>query len=178
MTEIDNDFLTKLKQLCLEFDSKAEAYPDFDYVGFAIYYYATHPECNPNPTMASKIDTGFCEGGNEWITELDKMTKTEEVTTLQLPNKHFLFHMTSEDRENIIKSFYTHHIFRKSEFFQDKSPGWLADSFVITEIKPESGMLDTAEIYPLDELCVVDPHTLTVLENKEKHEAVGMIIYS
>jgi len=178
MTEHDDDFLLKLKQLCLEFDSKAEAYPDFDYVGFAIYYYATHPGCNPNPTMASKIDTGFCEGGKEWIIDLDKMTKHEEVTTLQLPNNHFLFHITTEERDNIIKSFYTPRIFKKSEFFKDKKPGWLAESFVITEIKPESGTEGMVEIYPLDELYVVDPRTLIVIENKEKHETVGMIIYS
>jgi hypothetical protein len=43
MTEYDDDFLQKLKQLCLEFDSKASWYPDPDLVGYALYTFAKNP---------------------------------------------------------------------------------------------------------------------------------------
>lgn len=70
MTEYDQEFLDKLKQLCLEFDSKAEAYPDPDYVGFALYYYATHPDYEFYKGGSIGINTEFSEGGDEYKAEL------------------------------------------------------------------------------------------------------------
>lgn len=86
--------------------------------------------------------------------------------------------MDTDAIDNVIKSTYNHRIFEKTDFFKDGIPEWLADSFIITEVKHKSGTPGTVEIYTLDELSVVDTRTFIILENKEKHEAVGMVIYS
>ena len=185
MTEHDDDFLLKLKQLCLEFDSKAEAYPDPDYAGFALYYYATHPDYDLHPGYGGSIDiqTEFCEGGKEWEEELDAINgQTDEVKTLKLPDDHFVFPITVEELNHLVTIIYSNPIHRKNEFFKSGSPAWLADVFQVSNIKIERSFMNevtgiyTVEVYPDDELCVIDEKTLTVIENKNKHEKVGIII--
>ncbi|MFA6769090.1 MAG: hypothetical protein WCR86_11795 [Parabacteroides sp.] len=182
MTEYDIDFLMKLKQLCLEFDTKAEAYPDPDFVGFALYYYATHPGYDLHCGYGGSIDiqTEFCEGGKEWIEELD--SPSDEVKTLKLPDNHFVFPVTVDEFNNLVTTIYSSPIHRKNEFFKSESPDWLADVFKISNLKTERSFMNevtgtyTVEVYPDDELCVIDEKTLTVIENKNKHEKVGIII--
>lgn len=36
--------------------------------------------------------------------------------------------------------------------------------------------LYTVEVYPDDELFIMDEKTLTIMENKSKHEKIGIII--
>ncbi|MEN6293147.1 MAG: hypothetical protein ABFD07_14190 [Methanobacterium sp.] len=174
------EFLNTLKELCLEFDSKAESYPDPDYVGFALYYYATHPDYNLTPGYGGSTDiqTEFCEGGKEWVEELNKGIEYNEVQTLKLPNNHFLFHLAEDKIDEIIRLAFSHIAVKKDELFQDEYPGWLADSFIIAEIKYEHGPIGTVEIYPYDELCTVDETTMVMMENKNKHEVIGMIVMS
>jgi hypothetical protein len=69
----DDEFLSKLKKLCLEYDVKAGSYPDPDYVGFALYYFALHPDADLNTAFGNEIDTEFSEGGKEYSEELDKL---------------------------------------------------------------------------------------------------------
>ena len=76
----DENFLIKLKRLCLEFDRKSEAYPEHDYEGFALYYFATHPECELNPAYGNKIDTEFSEGGEAYLKELEEGEKKQDET--------------------------------------------------------------------------------------------------
>lgn len=70
MTKYDAEFLATLKELCLEYDSKAEFYPESSLEGFALYYFATHPDYNFHNGM-TPIDYEFCEGGEEYRKELD-----------------------------------------------------------------------------------------------------------
>jgi hypothetical protein len=44
MTEYDAKFLEKLKQLCLEYDSKAGRWPENELEGYALYYFSQHPD--------------------------------------------------------------------------------------------------------------------------------------
>jgi hypothetical protein len=69
----ESEFLSKLKKLCLEYDSKAGSYPDPDYVDFALYYFALHPEADLNTAFGNQIDTEFSEGGKEYLEELEKL---------------------------------------------------------------------------------------------------------
>jgi hypothetical protein len=72
MTEYDAEFLEKLKKLCLEYDLKAGFYPDSSLEGFALYYFALHPEykfCS----YGGSIDFEFKEGGAEYRKELGKL---------------------------------------------------------------------------------------------------------
>ena len=41
MTEQDKEFLSNLKQLCMEYDSKYGEYPESKYQGLALYDFAT-----------------------------------------------------------------------------------------------------------------------------------------
>jgi|GEM_PF-3860300 len=72
MTEYDADFLAKLKQLCLEYDSKAGFYPESSLEGFAIYYFAQHPN-HKFKSGGGGIDYEFRDGGNEYMEELQKL---------------------------------------------------------------------------------------------------------
>jgi hypothetical protein len=38
----DDEFLSRLKQLCLEYDSKAGRWPENELEGFAVLYFAQH----------------------------------------------------------------------------------------------------------------------------------------
>jgi hypothetical protein len=74
MIEYNSEFLEKLKKLCLEFDSRAGGYPEHPYEGFALYYFALHPEAECNPVYNS-IDPDFDEGGKEYLKELKEMKR-------------------------------------------------------------------------------------------------------
>ena len=68
----DSDFLEKLKKLCLEYDSKAQAYPESPFEGFALYYFALHPDYKFD-SWGGGVDIDFCEGGKEYKEELNKL---------------------------------------------------------------------------------------------------------
>jgi hypothetical protein len=62
-------FLERLKQLCLEYDSKAGRWPDHELEGFALYYFALHPEYDPSDEY-HKVDPDNVDEGEEYIKEL------------------------------------------------------------------------------------------------------------
>ena len=80
MTEYDEDFLQKLKQLCLEFDSKASWWLDPDLVGFAIYQFAKNPP--PEPIYVNVLEElnkciEYTVEGKAYIKELEKLQDGE-----------------------------------------------------------------------------------------------------
>lgn len=73
----NEEFIQKLKQLCLEYDSRAEFYPESSLEGFALYYFALHPEHDFGNHMTG-IDYEHHEGGEEYRKELDKIWYSEK----------------------------------------------------------------------------------------------------
>lgn len=64
----DQEFLSKLKELCLEYDKHAEEFPESTYEGFAIYYFASNYGSFVPDNFGIAISDH--EGGNEWLKEL------------------------------------------------------------------------------------------------------------
>lgn len=70
------EFLEKLKALCLKFDSKAGWWPEHDLEGFAIYQFAANPPKEPIgeyelEELYKNID--LSEEGQEYLKELKKI---------------------------------------------------------------------------------------------------------
>lgn len=72
----DKEFLTKLKQLCLEFDLKAGWWPEHDLEGFALYQFAANPP-NDQITEYEFEELYKCieytEEGKKYLEELNKL---------------------------------------------------------------------------------------------------------
>lgn len=71
----DQEFLQKLKQLCLKFDSKAGWWPEHDLEGFALYQFAANPPKEPVDEytleeLYKNID--LSEEGKKYLEELQK----------------------------------------------------------------------------------------------------------
>jgi len=76
MEKYDEEFLRKLKQLCLEFDSNAGWWPDHDLEGFALYQFAVNPPKEPvNEYTFERMYKGieYTEEGKKYLKELDKL---------------------------------------------------------------------------------------------------------
>ncbi len=69
MTGYSKEFIDQLKQLCIEYDSKAEFYPESSLEGFALYYFATHPD-HKFDGFSNGIEYEYCDGGKEYREEL------------------------------------------------------------------------------------------------------------
>lgn len=180
MTEYDADFLEKLRRLCLEYDTKSEFYPESSLEGFALYYFAIHPEHEFGSYMRG-IDYDDYPEGKEYKEELVKLWEEyteEEKTVIEKPG--FVINLTGEDLNRVITNYFKSNITKKSEFFKEESPDWLADTFIIESITQTSeyGLSGMCKIRAVDELYVVDDRTLTVSENKPKHGVVELIIYN
>jgi hypothetical protein len=65
----DDEFITRLRKLCLEYDSKAGYYPTHELEGFALYYFAVHPEYDPSDEY-NKVDADNVDEGEEYLKEL------------------------------------------------------------------------------------------------------------
>ena len=72
----DTEFISRLKKLCLEYDSKSEFYPESSLEGFAIYYFASHPEHDFGNHMCG-IDYEDYPEGKEYREELGKLLGKE-----------------------------------------------------------------------------------------------------
>lgn len=166
MTEYDTEFLAKLKQLCLEYDSKAEFYPESSLEGFALWYFAQHPD---HKFSGIGIDYEDYREGKEYREYLDKIWGETKESEQPPAKPHFIFQKSREELDTRIKHFNETRTFKKAEFFGKESPDWLADTFTINEFNIEYGLSGSAKIVPLDELQVI--------ENKDKHEVVSLIIY-
>lgn len=182
MTECDADFLEKLRKLCLEYDTKSELYPESSLEGFAVYYFALHPEHKIKKDMLGRgIDYEDYPEGKEYHAELEKLWgeyTEEEKIIIEKPG--FVINLTGEDLNRVITNYFKSDITKKSEFFKEESPDWLADTFIIKSITQTSdyGLSGMCKIRAMDELYVVDERTFTVSENKQKHEVVELIIYN
>jgi hypothetical protein len=168
----DDYSLSKLKILCQTFDSKTGGWPEHELEGYALYQFALNPDKDP--------EREWHTADNDWWEECKKLNpieyKEKEPEPPRIPK--FVFPVDNEDE--LLRTVFNHHAFKKSEFFKEESPDWLADYFIIEAVNQTSGVLGlkgTGVITPLDVLYEVDEKTMTVIENKTKHENVKLTIY-
>jgi len=169
----DDEFLSRLKKLCLEYDSKVGRWPENELEGFALYYFAQHPEYEFNYPY-DKIDPD-----NEYQDEFDKLKEGAQSEHHITEKPNFIIHLSEEARMEIITNFFKNSgVTKKSEFFKEESPDWLADTFIIQGITQtsEQWLSGTCKITAIDELYVVNEKTMEVIENKQKHEVVELVI--
>jgi hypothetical protein len=76
--QLNTYFLERLKQHCLGYDIKAGYYPTHELEGFALYYFALHPEYDPSDEY-HKVDADNVDEGGEYTKELDKLRGIEPI---------------------------------------------------------------------------------------------------
>lgn len=69
MTESDDQFLVKLKELCQSYDKITEEYPESPYEGFALYYFALHRKDGFKPGYHG-VNINDYEEGEEYLKEI------------------------------------------------------------------------------------------------------------
>jgi hypothetical protein len=77
--QLNTYLLERLKQRCQAYDSKAGYFPTHELEGFAVYYFALHPEYDPSDEY-HKVDTDNVDEGVEYLKELglDEEDVTED----------------------------------------------------------------------------------------------------
>jgi hypothetical protein len=65
----EDEFFIRLRKLCLDYDAKAGDHPESSLEGFAVYYYALHPDTKLDPPWYV-IDSEYVEEGNEYLKDL------------------------------------------------------------------------------------------------------------
>lgn len=169
MTEYYPEFLAKLKALCLEYDAKAGYYPDQELEGFALLFFALHPEYDPSDEY-HKVSADFEDDGKEYLEELAHK-KTDNT-------KSFEYEISKDELEFLYN--YTNNDYcEKSIFFKDISPDWLADKFVVKQLNiTDKYPLYKVIITPLDKLteCLNEFISDSGSIHKPKHEVVAVDI--
>jgi hypothetical protein len=119
--QLNTYFLERLRHLCLEYDRKAGYYPTHELEGFALYYFALHPEYDPSDEY-NKIDVENSDGGNEYKEELDKLRGVEpETEPAKLSNYDLLdyFEIEADENQKIIRLEITERVPRWFERMDD-----------------------------------------------------------